>query len=246
MSKIIKVKRFDEDAALISEAVEQIKSSENQRIINDLIAFGHLKVSEKPAHFVDLNDFDPAEDWIETYSGARFTPMAPKAGAICIQDIAHSLSMQCRFGGHSKNFYSVAQHSVLVSYLCDSKDALHGLLHDASEAYLVDVPRPIKRSGKIKEYVTLEKKLQETINFRFALTPAEPESVKMADYKLLVTEARDLLKRHRGDWSETVKPFPFTITPLPPNEAKRQFLDRFYELTDNLELYEELKKIDIF
>src|ERR1017187_10636100 len=77
---------------------------------------------------------------ITTFSGIHFWPLLPNPADIRIEDIAHALSNQCRFAGHAREFYSVAEHSVRVSQLCPPEDALWGLLHDASEAYLTDVP----------------------------------------------------------------------------------------------------------
>ena len=135
-------------------------------------------------------EYHENETWIQTYTGRRFNPTKPIIDSIVLEDIAHPLSMQCRFSGHLSCFYSVAQHSVLTSYICDKKDQLHALLHDASEAYIVDIPRPIKR--KLKEYVSLEKVMQDAIFERFNLSKKIPESVKKADDIILETEARDL------------------------------------------------------
>lgn len=171
------------------------------------------------------------EPWIQTYSGRRFTPTNPYVDAIVIQDIAHSLSMQCRFSGHVKKFYSVAQHSVLVSHLCDSADAFWGLLHDASEAYLVDVPRPLKRSGKFQAYLDFEANMTLAICKRFGLPEQEPPSVKKADQAMLATEARDLMSPLHKDWVNMVDPYPFKIEALGPQDAKNLFMKRFFELT---------------
>src|SRR5271165_7548492 len=84
-------------------------------------------------------------DWIQTYTGRVMYPLDPRPEEINIIDIAHALSNLCRFTGHVRTFYSVAEHSVRVSQHCDPKDALWGLLHDASEAYLADMSRPMKR-----------------------------------------------------------------------------------------------------
>lgn len=130
------------------------------------------------------------------------------------------------FGSHN----SISQHSVLVSYLCDPIDSLWGLLHDSSEAYLTDLASPLKRSGKFQDYVECEKKLQVHICQRFGLSEIEPESVKRADKLLLSMEARDLMGPLHSDWKMNIKPLPFTITPLPPLEAEKLFLDRFDEL----------------
>lgn len=131
------------------------------------------------------------------------------------------------FGSHN----SVAQHSVLVSYLCDSADALWGLLHDASEAYLVDVPRPLKRSGKFDAYLEFESKMQAAVCKRFGLPEQEPPSIKRADQAMLATEARDLMSPLHKDWVNLVEPYPFKIEALGPQYAKNLFMKRFFELT---------------
>lgn len=174
--------------------------------------------------------YDKEAAWIQTYSGRRFNPTNPNPDAIVIQDIAHALSMQCRFTGHTKKFYSVAQHSVYVSHICNEEDALWGLMHDASEAYLVDVPRPLKRSGKFQAYLDFEAQMQEAICKRFGLPIQEPPSVKKADTKLLATEARDLMSPLHSDWVNRTTPLPFVIEAWEPQKAKNMFMQRFYEL----------------
>jgi len=174
--------------------------------------------------------FKKDEPWIQTNSGRRFNPINPNPKAIVIQDIAHSLSNICRFTGHCSEFYSVAQHCVLVSYICDKANALHGLLHDASEYAISDVSSPLKRTPEFLAYRKIEDKLQAAICQRFYLDEKEPADVKEADMVLLATEARDLLPSQRPDWQLNVKPLPFKIVPLPPKEAKKLFLERFAEL----------------
>jgi len=181
--------------------------------------------------------FHEEEAWIQTYSGKRFNPLKPIPKAIVIQDIAHSLSMQCRFSGHVKKFYSVAQHCVLVSYICDSKDALWGLLHDVTEAYLVDVPRPLKRSPQFQAYRKMEDVMQAAICQRFDLENEEPASVHRADTLLLATEARDLMWPLRPDWTQPEEPLPFTINPLGPLSAKHLYLKRFFQLMKSPECF---------
>lgn len=200
-----------------------------------------IKSDEVPHLEVDNGGpyrYNPNDAWIQTYSGRRFTPTNPNPDAVVIQDIAHSLSMQCRFGGHSAKFYSVAQHCVLVSYICNFEDAFWGLMHDASEAYLVDVPRPIKRSGKMDSYLDFEDKVQAAICKRFGLSEKEPVSVKRADKILLSTEARDLLANLRSDWTLPEQPLPFKIVALEPRQAKDLFMKRFFELTNMPGAYE--------
>lgn len=171
------------------------------------------------------------EAWIQTFSGKKFTPLAPRVEDICVEDIAHALSNICRFTGHCANFYSVAQHSVLVSYICDSENALHGLLHDASEAYCQDIASPIKKTDEFKAYRDLEARIQNAICRKFDLSSIEPSDVKKADQLLLATEARDLMTLKHPNWKLNIQPLPFTIVALPPGEAKQLFLNRFRELT---------------
>src|SRR5664280_563271 len=131
---------------------------------------------------------------ITTFSGIRFWPMLPNPADIRIEDIAHALINQCRFGGHAREFYSVAEHCVRVSQNCRPEDALWGLLHDASEAYLSDVPSPMKELPEFEAYRAAERNLQGTIAARFGLSTEQPRSVTEADRAVLGIEIRDLLR----------------------------------------------------
>lgn len=173
------------------------------------------------------------EAYIQTFSGKRINLLDPKVDDICIEDIAQALSLQCRFSGHCKEFYSVAQHSVFVSKLCEPQDAMYGLLHDASEAYLVDIPKPLKYSGKFDVYLKFEEKMMKVIHKKFNLNKEEPESVKMADRVMLMTEARDLASKFNPcDWGK-VPPATFTIKPVFYTEAKEMFLNRYNEIMES-------------
>ena len=180
-----------------------------------------------------LKTSEPLQDsaWIQTYTGKKFYPLSPNVEDVCIEDIAHALSNICRFTGHCQDFYCVAQHSVLVSYICDQSNALYGLLHDASEAYICDVASPIKKTSQFITYRQIESKLQGTICEKFALKSDEPADVKRADLLLLATEARDLMPLKHPNWKLNINPLPFTIVALSPKEAKKLFLARFAELT---------------
>lgn len=100
---------------------------------------------------------------IRTYTGILFDPFHPKIEDINIYDIAHALSNECRYAGHCSKFYSVAEHSVIISKLCSEENALTGLLHDGSEAYVKDLPRPIKHHPKFKFYRDFSNKIQKLI-----------------------------------------------------------------------------------
>jgi hypothetical protein len=168
--------------------------------------------------------------WIQTFTGKKFYPLQPKEEDICIEDIAHALSMQCRFTGHSKFHFSIAQHSVYVSYLCDTSDQLHGLLHDGSEAFCADLASPMKRLPQLAGYKTIESGVQQAIYRKFGLTEIEPASVKTADILSLGIEAKSVLGTLHPDWTLPVEPPPFAVVPMQPNEAEAMFLRRFYQL----------------
>jgi len=171
----------------------------------------------------------PNEPWIQTHTGRRFNPTKPVVDSINIEDIAHALSNQCRFSGHCLQFYSVSQHSILTSYLCDKEHRLDALLHDASEAYLVDLPTPLKNSKGFEQYKVFEKQLELAIAEKFGTAKEMTVDVKIADKIMLATEARDLLSP-RPDWKTEYEPLPFTIKVMSPDEAKKAFLKRFEEL----------------
>lgn len=129
-----------------------------------------------------------------TYTGRRVYPLDMRDEDIVIEDIAHALAHQCRFAGHVRTFWSVAQHSVLVSQHCDREDAFWGLLHDASEAYLCDLPRPLKHSASLAGYRDLEASVQARVCRRFGLPLAQPASVTGADRLVCYAEMRELMR----------------------------------------------------
>jgi len=117
---------------------------------------------------------------IRTFTGKYVSPILITPDQVDIIDIAHSLSMQCRFGGHARRFYSVAQHSVHVADLVNNSDlSLAALLHDASEAYMVDLPKPIKEL--LPDYVKMENRVMSAIGEKFGIPKEKFDSVKEAD-----------------------------------------------------------------
>lgn len=192
---------------------------------------------------------DEEKTWIQTYTGLQFQPLNPRVEDIRIEDIAHALSNQCRFSGHCREFYSVADHSLWVSRVVEAPPdgclsdrrgenralALWGLLHDAPEAYLVDLPRPIKHGSEIgRMYREFEGRLMAAICERFGLPAEEPDEVKHADKRLLFTEQRDLMGRPPKAWKDPAKPLFYYIRPLSAGAAEAMFLERFRELTGAL------------
>lgn len=169
-------------------------------------------------------------DWIQTWTDRQVHPLDPDPDTFAIEDIAHALSLQCRFNGHCKSFYSVADHSVRVSHAVPPEDALWGLLHDAAEAYLSDLPRPIK--VQIPIYREYEDRLMHTLADHFGLSWPMPASVHGADEVLLATEQRDLMGPPPAPWGLTAEPLPERIEPLSPEAARAAFLARYRELTN--------------
>lgn len=165
-------------------------------------------------------------DWIQTASGRRFYPLKPRPEDVDIQDIAHALSLLCRFNGHSAVFYSVAEHSVRVSDSLPPEHKLWGLLHDAAEAYLGDLPRPLKR--QLPAFSQAEDVVLRCVMDRYDLPWPMPAAVRDADDQLLATEARDLMGAPA--WARGTEPLPDAIDPWPPERARAAFLERFRAL----------------
>ncbi len=171
----------------------------------------------------------PTKSAIRTYTGKLFDFVNPELYPISIDDIAHSLSLLCRFAGHCKKFYSVAEHSYRVSYVCPPEHALWGLMHDAGESYVVDVPRPLKHMAGMEPYRAHEARVMFAICKQFGMKLTEPIEVKAADNILLVTEQRDLMNNSIPDFD--VKPLIGKICPVTSRQAELLFLRRFKELT---------------
>ena len=144
-----------------------------------------------------------------------------------LPDISHALACINRYTGHTVAPYSVAQHSVMVSRLCEPQDELWGLLHDASEAYLGDVARPLKIM--LPDYVELEHHVQQTIGKAFGLSWPMPQSVKVADNRALIAEKRALMAVEH-DWGIEADPVHTPINPYCWQQAKKMFENRFKEI----------------
>lgn len=135
-------------------------------------------------------------DCIRTFSGQYVNVFDPDPDTILIEDIAHALSQQCRFGGHLPEFYSVAQHSVLCVVAVPPEHALAALLHDAGEAYMLDIPSPIK--NRLPDYKKYEDNLMQVIAKKFGFQYPLHEEVKKTDKMLLEKEWRKLMIEING------------------------------------------------
>jgi 5'-nucleotidase len=171
--------------------------------------------------------------WIETFSGLKFEILNPKPEQIKIEDIAHALSQLCRFNGHTKYFYSVAQHSYLGSFLVPKEDALWFLLHDASESWLGDMTSPMKHLTKAGEaYLPIEKRIMHVVCEKFGLPEVQPPSVHAADVAMLHAEKEQLMGSVPWDrkWGKLIKPADVKIKETAPRKIEKLFLKRFQEL----------------
>jgi len=204
-------------------------------------------------------------DWFQTYSGLKFWPLDPRPEEVFIKDIAHALSMTCRFNGHVEKFYSVADHSVHVHRIyinrlyaqapdTDSKQVMSvfdflrspraqlcALLHDAAEAYMGDVIRPIKRSLPVLK--EMEEQIQAAVLQKFGLQETAlmaHHSIVQADAIMLITEKRDVVadgpgtRRELGEWvgERWLKPDDDHIAPMSPERAEAAFLLLFNNLQE--------------
>lgn len=174
--------------------------------------------------------------WYQTYTGVKFNPIYCGPEDIRIEDIAHALANYPRFGGHTRYVYSVAQHSCLVHDKMPRDESLRSrmlrlqaLLHDATEAYLGDVVKPLKEL--LPEYKAMERRLEKMIFYMHKLPDRLEPEVKAADLTALATEKRDLL--YNGPVWEAlagIEPWPETVVPWQSPVAKEQFLARYYTL----------------
>lgn len=177
-------------------------------------------------------------DWIATASGTKWFLTDPHPNDVRIDDIAHALAMVCRFGGHCREFYSVAEHSVRMAEVADFEHgidaAMWALIHDAPEAYLGDMVRPLKST--MPDYRRMEARTEEVIIQGLGFKPVNAECrayVKHLDDVLLMTERRDLVNHCGHDWTPRAEPLPGTIVPMSPMIAKAAFLGTFQRLLND-------------
>lgn len=179
----------------------------------------------------------PADDYIETFGGGKFYMGNP---TFDIKDISHALSNVCRYSGHCRRRYSVAEHSVLVSFIMEDQkigDPFEGLMHDAHEAYIGDMPSPWK--AFLPDYCALEQMVEHAMR-RWAGLPAKiSAAAKLADYTALILEARQLIPSKAAEWkmhpdvtamADKVQG-DYMIMCYDPDAARHHFMHRYAELT---------------
>lgn len=170
---------------------------------------------------------------MQTFTGRAFFPLDPLPEDVSPLDIAHALSNICRFGGHTRVHYSVAEHCVILSHVVRPENALAALLHDAAEAYMGDMVRPLKRH--MPQYAEAEDTLLATIFYVFGLEPGIPAEVHDVDNRILMDERAALLETPPLPWyqdEQDAKPLDVEIQAWSAHRAEREWYGRLMELTE--------------
>jgi len=166
---------------------------------------------------------------IATYGGGYFNLLNPDETPVAIAAIANGLGNTCRFAGQCDPFYSVAQHSVIGSYLTEPGYQYEFLMHDAPESLIHDITKPLKL--ELKDYQAVEKRVEESLSRQYRFTVPMPDAVKVTDLRMLATEQQQVMG-HTEEWllAEGHKPYDVRLTYWEPHVAKQRFLERYLQL----------------
>lgn len=188
----------------------------------------------------ELDNYDvsnASDGFMTTYTGIKFNPLKPTPDMVNIYDIAHALSQIARWGGHLRCHYSVAQHCVMVAEICDPDDQPIGLLHDATEAYIGDMIRPLKYLKQMYGvYKKIEHRIDGAIAKAFGLETIEKtRSVEIADIVQLSMENIHLKLKPSGWAFDTLEKYPQfknlkPLVPWSPEVAEAKYLQKFKDL----------------
>lgn len=194
---------------------------------------------------------DRVGDWMITFTGKRFYPLDPRPEDVNFRDIGHALSMICRYGGHIRRFYSVAEHCALMAAYFEQRGDLpkarYALIHDAPEAYIGDMVRPLKRDmaaftaaergiAAAIQYAILGKPWQTTI---LARNPETVALVDAADKAIVIDERNELFRPEvlaAADWYPKRAPLGVQVVGHPPHIAERDFMATFVRLFPEIDL----------
>lgn len=185
----------------------------------------------------DAPELYTVEDgWMELHSGTQFRFKAPTVDMIHFEDIAASIGKMCRYAGHVHTFYSVAEHCcLLMRYARDNmpsvtqRELLTLLMHDATEAYMTDIPRPIKHT--LPQFKAFEHVIEAVIAERFNLITPHPTFVKMLDTRILRDERAQAMNPSENDWgTDKLEPLGVKLCLWTPAEAIDNFTGDFQEL----------------
>ena len=175
-------------------------------------------------------------DWRVTFTGKRFWPLDPRPEDICIEDIAHQLSMICRYGGATSRFYSVAEHSVFVALNTPLKHRLAALMHDSAEAYVGDVVRPLKYLPTFAAYREVEANIERVIAAKYGFDLPLADCIKQADARITHDEREIFLEpqvwtpEEEARWGVVGEPLGVQLRGWDPANAEAAFLHVFYTL----------------
>lgn len=181
-----------------------------------------------PEQGVTVDDQPDRGNFLTTFMDHRFYPFDPRPEEMCIEDIAHSLAFKCRFNGFTPKFYSVAEHSVILSNIVSEPVRRAALMHDGSEAYIPDIPRPLK--VMMQEIIALEQPILDVVFEKFGLEPGLPEEVHEMDTIMPAMEAVRMWDP-APTWCQYYGELPIIkLYNWSPEEAEYRFLRRFHEL----------------
>ena len=171
------------------------------------------------------------KDWILTWTGQEVNPFNMTVDQIDIRDIARALSMQCRYNGHISDFYSVAEHSILISYALERDEyslntQKHGLLHDASEAYIGDIPTPIK--AQLSTVKLCENEIHKLVAEKFNIE--DSPIVHEYDKRIISDERSAFIPLAESHWEWPYKKLNVLPVGMSPRTAEKNFLIRYCEL----------------
>ena len=193
-----------------------------------------IEPQPKPDRMVRLSEGDRKGTWMQTFSGVSFYPLDPRAEEVRVVDVAHGLSMACRYAGQTRWFYPVAVHCVLVSLHVAPEFAREALFHDGSEAYIGDMIRPLKHTAEMYEFRKAEDLIQRAIFDAVGVvsTPNSHRAVKEIDDRILVDEIDQLMHTPRAyrERMADLEPLGITIPQMTPRQAEELFLARYHEL----------------
>ena len=164
-------------------------------------------------------------DWMQTATGHQFWPMDPHPEDVFIEDIAAALAKICRFTGHCIRFYSVAEHCCWAATLVPEELKLAALLHDASEAYLADIIRPLK--PYLSNYKEIEERVEKAIAERFKVSWPWPAGIKRVDNAMLAAERDQNMVLPPADWHLPEPPAPIRLEYWSPFRAETEYLRAF-------------------
>lgn len=170
--------------------------------------------------------------WMQTFLGNKFTFDSPRAQDIEIEDIAHSLAMQCRFNGHVKEFYSVGEHCLRVVNRVSPPNKFWGLMHEVAETYMGDIITPFKCHWRWRRYLkSMETRILKVVAIKYGLPWPIPEEIKEVDKRMWATEERDIRNKSRFEWSTDVVPYLERIVPMANwRTVKLIFIEQFDRL----------------